>query len=419
MINNFFDKFRGKMATLRPSEKHLEADWETLNVRLDAVLPPVKKERKRLLALPLILSGALLFSNAFWWQNNRELKQRLDQIEASQVVPVSPMASATPIPSPTVVHDTIWRTKLVYAAQPLIRQEVVALPPTSALTATIAVGSNAIERASASNSKDGLAQFEGQLPLSYAGIHLSDALLPLPQRKTFGLTPEKTHIKTPLKQLIDNNLSVKHQTRKARITNAISPRIVSVGASAGMLFASSKSLMHEGGFSFQMGGEIGFTRHLSATLTCEMGQIHYKTLDPSAILGAPTLPDLGADHRYSEMEVSGQKIGQFALGLRYAFGQITKPRPFVGLTWGGQKLHPFSIAYETQQESTGIFEKFNFDVTAPIKISNIVGLNAGIDIPLSQKLGLMLEGYYQRQWRKSNPTAPDFTGVRARLNWLF
>lgn len=177
--------------------------------------------------------------------------------------------------------------------------------------------------------------------------------------------------------------------------------------------------MHEGGFSYGAAGLIGLSRHWGLTVQYNAGQLHYKAHDPAAILGAPALPPPDYGHRFIEMDVTGQKTRQFDLGLRYTFSQPGKPRPFLGLGWSGMTVLPYEVEYETQHEPTGTIQKSVFSVNERTRFRNMVRLGMGLEIPLSSRFDLALEGFYLRQWKKPSGIAPDLMCIRGGVNWLF
>jgi len=202
-----------------------------------------------------------------------------------------------------------------------------------------------------------------------------------------------------------------------KIAHTLRPKFYKIGASAGWLNAASKQLMHEGGIAYNLQAEIGLSPHLRLMADYSIGKMHYKAHSPDAILGTPDFPMLPTTgHHYLEMDVTGQRIQQFGLGLRYSFAQLGKSRPFFGLSWGGQTLKPFSIEYEIQHEPSGAIEKAVFNVTTKTQLKNLMGINAGFEISLSNRINFIMQGFYQRQWKKSNSAAPDLTGVRAGIN---
>ncbi|MFN0216729.1 MAG: hypothetical protein ACKVT2_20925, partial [Saprospiraceae bacterium] len=205
-----------------------------------------------------------------------------------------------------------------------------------------------------------------------------------------------------------------------KLKDALRPKLFKVGLNIGWLNAYSTGLMHEGGFSYNLCGEIGLSRHWSVVANLGKGQLHYRAHTPEAILGTPVFPILPSmEHHFTDMDVTGQKIHQFGLGLRYTFAQPGKARPFLGLGWGGQTILPFSIEYEVQHEPTGTIQKGVFEVTARTQMRNILGLSGGVEMPLSPRFELSLEGSYQRQWKKPSGISADLLGIQAGMNWLF
>ncbi len=427
--NTFFDLLKSKMDALKTTETHREGDWSALNEKLTVALPQQSPTRRRAIVLPLLLFAALLSSNAAWWRAKRSDQSEKTRLEAQVSQLQATIAAVKAVPQVVVHIDTVWQT--VYVQHGIDSKKSVGtlddikfnpspfqlqLPESSKLSGSsmpeaaeqVAPFFKAPAQAAApENQADSIQQMSDLQNLKLPAL----ALLEIPKNPN----------SSPLYPVNPVN-PVKKTTEPygQKLLKALSPKFFKIGVSAGWIYANSAELMHEGGFSCNMRGQIGLTRHWSLTAGFSMGMMHYKSHIPEAILGAPGLPVLPSmDHHFAEMDVTGQKFRQFDLGLRYTFAHLGKPRPFLGLGWGRQTLLPFTIEYEIQHEPSGAIQKAAFEVAAQTKLRNILGLNTGIELPLSPRLDLNLEGFYQRQWKKPNRKAPDLTGIRAGLNWLF
>ncbi len=401
---HFFDLLKDKMAELRPSEQHRDNDWAALGDRLNNALPEKPGGRRQAILLPLLLLSALLSTNAVWWQSNHKDRATMAKLEIKVADLQAKIAATGVLPRETVRTDTVWRTVYVQQIEKT-KNSVQATEKQS--EPTLPIVQTSTEGVAATGGSDSITKVAGLSNLELAQM----ALLELPEHQ----------ISSP-KPLGANPLKDKRKTEPfgQNLLKALRPRFFKVGASAGWLNANSSALMHEGGFTYNLRGQIGLSRHWGITMDYGMGSIHYKSHIPEAILGAPTLPVLPSmEHHFAEMDVTGQKIRQFNLSLRYTFAQPGKPRPFLALGWGGQTLLPFTIEYEIQHEPTGAIQKEVFEVTSWTKLRNILGMNAGVEVPFSPRFNLNLEGFYQRQWKKSNSKAPDLTGIRAGLTWQF
>lgn len=437
---NFFELLKDKMAAFRPSEKHRGDDWDALGQRLNAALPQQPKGGRRAIVLPLLLVTALLSSNALWWHSSRSDHASLVRLEA-QVgdlqASIAALGSAPTELQYKVLHDTFWRT--VYVRSNEIKYEQ---------SARIEKSGTAISKASHEDSfhASGITTFSPMLDREFAGkpdsnsekassIISVDKLSKTEPDSTFDISDLALAEHSDL-ALLDTSKSAIHfpesqtlPTKEAKeptkpfsekLTDALRPKFFKVGVNIGWLNANSTGLMHEGGFLYNLRGEIGLSRHWSVMASLGKGQLHYKAHTPEAILGAPEFSMLPSmEHHLTEMDVTGQKIQQFGLGLRYTFAQPGKPRPFVGLGWGGQTLLPFSIEYEIQHEPTGTIQKGTLEVKSRTRMRNILGLSGGIEMPLSPRFDLSLEGFYQRQCKKPSGIAPDLLGIQAGMNWLF
>jgi len=424
--NHFFDLLKNKMAEMQPSDTHREADWASLGERLNAALPQQPRQR-RTIVLPLLLLTAMLLSNAAWWQSSLGDRTGIATLEAQVASLQISVAAIPPALLPPTIHDTLWRT--IYIQTPAIKmaqptpvgQTEMAISGASQVNDPVRndvlVNEKITETGHAANSILHAEQYKAVLDST-----LVDAgSTPLENNDPALLKRPNLVLSTP--DSVNTTLPESKKPAKtfaAKFSDALRPKFFTVGASAGWLYANSASLMHQGGLSCDLHGQIGLSRHWSVTAGFGTGRVHYKSHEPGAILGAPELPMLpSTEHHFAEMDITGQKIQQFQLGLRYTFGQLGKSRPFLGLGWGGQTLLPFTIEYEIRHEPTGTIHKGAYEVTGRTHLRNMLGLNAGIEIPISPRLDLNLEGFYTSQWKKPSRKAPDLTGIRVGLNWHF
>ncbi len=455
---NFFDLLKDKMAALRPSEKHRDDDWNALAGHLNAALPQQPRKRRRTLLLPLLLCVALLSSNAVWWHSSRNDQARMAQLEAQTTSlqhDLSELGKVMVSTKTTHLRDTLWRTVYVrvraeagadwtaHPAQSAVDQPMQAAASTdwteksrtanSTSGATREASTGIAQPPEAATQVSSVLKFAMQnidnqgrsapahwaVPLDSMGCTADLAPLPLPGLSLLPLPqsaasrPNAQAAKPPEPEKPTTPFSQK-------IGGALRPKFFKIGANAGWLYALSKGLMHEGGYALGVQGQVGLSRHWGLSAACTMGRFHYKAHDPAAILGAPDLPMLpSSNHHYTELDVTGQRLRQLDLGLRYTFSQPGRPRPYLGMGWASQTLLPFMVEYEIQHETYGPVTKGQHRVSASTRLRNHFGLSAGLELPLSARASLTLEGFAQRQWKKPSRTAPDLAGFRAGAHWLF
>ncbi len=423
--NHFFDLLKNKMAEMRPSDTHREADWASLGERLNAALPHQPRQR-RTIVLPLLLLTAMLLSNAAWWQSSLGDRTAIATLEAQVASFQISVAVIPPASLPPTIHDTLWRA--IYVQTPAIKmaqttpiaQTEMAISGASQVNDPIRndvlVNEKITETGHAANSILHAEQYKAVLDSTLVDAvsthqeHNDSALLKRPNLVLS--TPDSVNTTLPESKKPTKTFATK-------FSDALRPKFFKAGANIGWLYANSAGLMHQGGFSYNLHGQIGFSRHWSMTADIGMGSMHYKAHEPGAILGAPALPSPHPGSHLTEMDITGQKFRQFGLGSRYSFAQPGELRPYLGLGWSGLTVLPYTVEYEITDEHTGIIKKDLFEVTAPTRLRNIFALNGGVEIPLSPRFDLTLEGFYQRPWKKPSGIAPDLTGIRAGANWLF
>ncbi|MBC7777018.1 MAG: hypothetical protein H7246_16420 [Phycisphaerae bacterium] len=418
---NIFSLLKDKMTALRPSEQHRDQDWDSLSERLGAVLPQQPKNRRRGLVLPLLLAVALLTTNAAWFQSSLKDQARLAHLETQTTLLQKHLSdlNRSVVPSKiTHQRDTVWRT--VYVAQRQAPNRLDVFRSSISEKTEYRPESKSTEHESVSDLVNLITNESNNL------LRQADPSLPVPaelSKDTVSTIENQAHtpIKTP-EYLSPTLLEDKKPTKPfaQKLGNALRPKFFKIGIQAGWLHASSKGLMHQGGNSIGAQAEIGLSRHWAMNVAHTTGHFHYKAHEMEAILGAPILPmPPSNEHHYAEMDVTGQKSHQWDLGIRYTFSQPGKPRPFIGIGWAIQTLKPFSVEYEIQHLPTGVIEKGVYQISTKTRLRNYLFLSTGLDIPMSQRLSLTLEGFYQRQWKKPYTAAPDLVGLRAGAHWLF
>lgn len=434
---NFYDHLREKLNALRAKTRNQSQDWESLNRRLDQVLPEREHHHQRSgLLLPLLLLFALLLSNFLWWRGHHENQVAIRQLEMN-------MASLQHGSATFTRTDTVWRTKyirvpdfdgfLLPKSQPGYRTK-----PSNYHTTPEAIEENKPKNpATAQNRSTPINQVkiqtttisdagktdESNLVIDPANLSIPDGtaspgllataypeLLEIPERP--GLSTLSLPISLDPKPL----KPVRPIGRV--ILNAIKPTAVKIGGSAGLFYPLSASLTHQIGYKFGATGAINFARHWSVTVDYSYGDLHYEAAIPAAVLGAPDFPKLpSADYHYAHIDIQKQAFWKFGLGLQYTFLKAGQPRPFVGLNWGNQTLLPYEIAYEVQYEPGNTIQPGLLKIGHRSSVRNLLGLRAGLDVPLSRRLDFVIEAYYLRQWKKHANEIPDLPGIQLGFNW--
>ncbi|MCK6691582.1 MAG: hypothetical protein L6Q97_05710 [Thermoanaerobaculia bacterium] len=440
----FFDILKEKMAAIKPSVRHREADWVTLSARLDHALPgPARKRRLSWLPL-LLLFLALGSSNLFWWQNNREYRKTIQRLEV-QLAGLQTTVTAIQATKPEARTDTIWKN--VYIRIPA-QEAVVASGQTYPGAKNLNIDQVAARIYGQKRSfrqKAGSDETQPEVmtkipekkipPFADEGASLSGT-----ERDAVDIARPNAALRILKTGDLNGVATTIHRkdfmpahvlTRLARsyipvrpfgpvLLHAIKPKYLKIGAIAGWLQPLSPSLIHEIGFEAGVQANIGFSRHWSIVLEYTFGQLHYESNDPNAILGAPALPPLPSPaHHFEHLDLQRQPLRQFGMGLRYTFLQPGKVRPYIGLQWGGQTVMPYRVEYEIRHEPSNTSETAVLTVENSTYLRNTLRFGAGLDAPLFKQLHFTAEGFYLGQWKKQNRGALDMIGLRVGTNWLF
>lgn len=448
---NFFDLLKEKMAALRPSAWHREADWAALTARLDQALPRQPQDQRRSWVPLLLLLLTLLLSNVLWWRESRESRIAMRRVEVQLAGLQTSFASFKPATS-VVRSDTVWRTVYIQAPSrdrftiPLLAQpneiladngipvdrkkdfgtqKSVSLPANTNYPLTQKNAGIDTDR----NNPDIPDETARQPGFSNPGQDTTtktERIIPLQILEL----PEWTFLKTSAQRApffnLDDILITELKPHKPTrpfgplLLDALRPKYVKVGATAGWLHPSSPALMHQAGYEAGAQGAIGFSRHWSLILEYTYGQLHYEADKPSAILGSPEFPALPSpEHRFEHLDLQRQSLRQFGLGLRYTFSEWHKTRPYIGLNWGNQTVSPFTVKYEIKHEPSNTFQPSILVVDKTTRLRNVLRLGAGLEVPLSRRFDLTIEGFYMRQWDKKSKDTLDPMGLRLGANWAF
>lgn len=427
------------MAELRPFEKHRDDDWDALGARLNAALPQQQQGKRRTIVIPLLLAAAFLSSNAMWWQSSRRDQASLTRLEAQMgelKASITALKVAPSVPPNQVQHDTLWRTVYVQLNdlenKPSVYNEKSGIAisktsqegsfPKSGLPIFSTIRDNQFEdKAPVYPQSMSKAILDNQLSKETPGSILGNSdltILEISETALIDLPKPEIHLSKRLLMLTQQKEKPNKPFSK-KLREAISPKFFKLGGNIGLIYPNSAGLMHEGGFSYGLQAQVGLSRHWSLTAAFNAQQFHYKAHDRAALLAAPALPNPGHGQHILEIDVNGQRTQQFDFGLRYTFSKTDKPRLFIGLSWGGLLLMPYDVEYEIQEELNGTIQKVVYSISERTHLRNILRFGTGLQIPLSSRSDLTLEGFYTRRWKKPSGVAPDFFGVQGGVHWCF
>lgn len=444
---NFFELLKEKMAALRPLARHREEDWVALTAHLDQALPQQPRDRRRAWVPLLLLLLALLSSNALWWQESRENRIAMRRVEVQLAGLQTSVSSLKPV-SPIVRTDTVWRT--VYIQMPNQQQFEAPLPGQRSerlVNTNLSIDrENAFDvkktmrqpvstdySAQPKNTEVNPDQHRSEAPdgsvhqpaVSNLGQDTTARTIPLQMLEL----PELAFLKTSTQRVpFDPDVALITELKPYKpirpfgplLLNALRPKYVKVGAMAGWLHPLSPDLIHQIGFEVGAQGAIGFSRHWSLILEYSYAQLHYESSKPTAILGTPEFPTLPSpDHHVAHLDLKRQPLRQFGLGLRYTFSEWGKTRPYVGLNWGNQTVLPYTVEYEVQHEPSGTIQPGSLVVDKTTRLRNTLRLGAGLEVPLTHRFDLTVEGFYIRQWQKKYKDTLNPMGLRVGVNWAF
>lgn len=439
---DFFDLFKEKMATLRPSARHRDADWALLATRLDHTLPRQPYNLSRIWLPILLLLLLLLSSNAFWWRQSRIHDVAMHRLEV-QLAGLHTSISVLKSSDPIVRIDTAWRTVYIdipgveQFARPLpeeitpnklrsirqqnsIEKKILSSTPTTDTNSKRVETTNEILAESNRTVPSEIVSQPGSFDFGKDSMANIIKLLPL---ETYSRTSLKSTRRQPQytpKRVITAEMESNPRPFGGTLLNSLKPKYFRIGVVAGWLHPVSPVLMHQSGFETGIQGSVEFPRHWSVVLEYMYGELHYQSTEPAAILGSPGIPELSSpDERFNHLNLKRQSFRQFGLGARYSFFQPGKIRPFIGINWSNQTLMPYTVEYEIKHEPSNAVRQGLVVVEETSHLKNVLRFSAGLGIPVSRRFDLTIEGFYMRQCIKRNNEILDMMGIRGGINWVF
>lgn len=436
---NFFDLLKAKMTALRPSTRHREKDWTELAARLDQALPQASNRRRWPL---LVLLLALLASNAWWWRERQADRLRMHEVEAQlqhlQTSVSTLVSSAAKIPT-----DTVWQTQKVQISP--AGQFLVPAPAEKEISGnksasrnrgiyprestrrpgpnTISGGQKEVAASGSQTHTDAVEESTNESIRCEGSPYLGNVVPSrLEPRIVTSLKSTTPTISLRPEQIPDSFIIPYDPPRPfgRMVLNAIKPKYVKVGLVTGWRHRFSPDLKHQLGFEGGVQGIIGFSRHWSVLLDFTFGQLHYESSQPKAILGEPEFSALSSpSQHYAHLNLNRQPLRQFDLGLRYTFSNWGKTRPYAGLQWGNQFILPYSVQYEIEDEPNHTLQEGVLYVQQTTALRNTMRLGAGVEVPISRRFDLTLEGFYQRQWKPKSKNTHSPVGLRLGINRVF
>lgn len=439
---DFFDQFRDKMRSLRPSESTAGEDWQALSQRLDATMPVVATptiHRYRWAAAALLL---LLLGSNLWWgftfrEQDRSLANLTGQLAAvNQKLDAaqSPISKA-PCGEVNALREQVATLQSDLAARKRDNAELPFMAAGRGLAQQVQMDSySAISRYNGdypmqnheqasqevapgfptSSTESGAGM--GAIPLSDIESEPQTSATATPEGlATLGIALLENDFRLPF--LLDNDFVMLPAddlpfTKKA--ANALLPKSFSIGASAGWLYPLEPDMEHQTGYGYGFQAAVGFSRKVSLTADWHRATLHYNALAPDAAIGLPTLPLPSPEHSFLQMEVSNQRLTFLGLGLRYIGLPQATWHPYGSIGWSGMKVSPFMAHYET--DVAGSIYKGEHHTEQRSGLKNYARLGAGVAFPIGKRFDLSLEGYYLHAWRN---VEPDLMGVRTGLNFNF
>lgn len=441
---NFFDILKEKMVDIRPTERHRQADWVALSARLDRSLPQHSRPPRRSLLPLLLLCVALLASNFLWWHKSREHRTEVERLKVHLVNLQTAVSSLKTAPI-TVRTDTVWQKVYIRMPDqeylsafrshfPGVRKPDPAfsagrttgqLKSLNQLSETMVSPGNTYPDIPAEPAPVSAGESINRTETGGAGVVVTGGVAPLHVLKKdeadeLTITTRREPFSPGSVPVFSARPFIPVRPFGSVLLHAIKPKYLKVGAVAAWLNPLNSALIHEIGFETGVQANVGFSRHWSVVLEYTLGQLHYESNDPNAILGAPAFPPLPSPaHHYEHLDLQRQPLRQFGMGLRYTFLQPGKARPYFGLQWGGQTVMPYQVEYEIRHEPSNTSETTVLAVKNATYLHNILRFGAGLEAPLFKQLHFTAEGFYLGQWKKQKRGSLNIVGLRIGTNWLF
>ncbi len=444
---DFFDQYRYKMRSLRPSERTAGEDWQALSYRLDATLPTAQPLRRRWQFAAAALLLLLLGSNLWWGFTFREQDRSLASLTGQLALLSQKMSNPSPIAKAPCDEVNALREQVATLQSDL--READAARRSAAAILNFMASSQGLAQQGQMDNNSAISRYKGDYPTqnreqtaqavspglpttndgSGTGVNNSPLTgtekgqqiaaittpegLPLPV-----IAPLEANPRQPL--LFDNDLvmlsaeKLKGLPFTKKAAQALLPKSFSIGAMAGWLYPLEPDMEHQTGYGYGFQAAVAFSRKVSLTADWHRASLHYNALAADAAIGLPTLPLPSPEHSFLQMEVSNQRLTFLGLGLRYKTLPQATWHPYGSIGWSGMKASMFMAHYET--DVAGSIHKGMYHVMQRSGLKHYARLGVGVELPLGKRADLILEGYYLHAWRNGEP---EMMGVRTGLNFQF
>ncbi len=416
MEKGFTKRLKEKLISLRPSETHKEEDWGLLFQQLETALPQ-KKKRYAFFILPFLLGLALVGTNGVWWLKyqriSAEKEQAINQLATFQneVKPIQ----KEPI---SIKTDTLWRT--IYRDR---KTTVYTVTPSSDEAKSIKGGiNNPLNRQEQAENKLQSDSITSKINIAIEKTDINiQPFTANNSSKQFGdILPLQANIrlldipKKPFLALSDNS--------KPTIQNApITRPNYQIGLKTEFASPISAGLMPNIGFGMGLYGSLGFSKHWRISGSMGMVYLNYTATDKTALLGSleelPTIAN--SPNSLTQMHMKNQGCMRYDLNLQYLFTPIKKLKPFISAGIGGMFMQAYQMDLKVQNMQNMMIHQSNYQVNPQKHDQQMYRLSVGFELPLSKHIGVNIEGYYMREWRKAVALAPDFIGIQTGVHYNF
>lgn len=361
-MNDFdFDRFFADDLRKGVPLAFVEADWENMAARLDAMERNKRRRRFLLMAFPVAASAALLLMAWGLWQMSGQVKSL--QHELAQIRSASPntlgQADTSTHRVSVIRYDTIYRTLVIQGGHwvagqmpdsgrfenlkpastiPYTNKLAGATSPTSTPHDSLTRTSNLVWNADSLNEQEkNLALLIPLDALSLLPISTPSITRSLPDHlDTLALPAVHAPSKRPL----------------AAFMNRLRPHEIALGASGGVVWPQVRGAQSSPGFTGGLAGQVAFGRHIRLTGEFRWSKVwlRLKSSDQNTALLPPVPPPtMGDVLEYVQVR---QPSWDYLLGLRYHLRPERRLQPYFTLAWAGATMLEQTLQYEFHNDAT-------------------------------------------------------------------
>ena len=425
-MNDFdFDKFFADDLTKGFPIEFVEADWENLAARLDAVERGKRRRRFVLLAFPIAASLAFLLMAWSLWQMSGQVKSLHSELAVLRSAsPGGVVCADTTFHHVSVIqYDTIYRTLLAQNGRWSLGSQLQ--------------GSGNLDSAGSKNTRLIISNYPARIgatraqqdSITHSPIYFlpSDSLNANDEKlanRTLLDAPDFLPVKTPgltylrpnsLTEIASPSVHLPAKRPLAAMIFRLRPHNIAFGVTGGTVWPQVRGAQSSPGFTGGLAGQIAFGRHIRLTGEFRWSKVwlRLKNGDQNAAL-LPPVPPPTADDVLEYVQVR-QPSWDYLLGLRYHLRPEQRLQPYLALAWAGATTLEQTLQYEFHNDVTETETMVELPYTEQHVFRSRWQIGLGAEWRVGKRLAFGSEAFWQKPIGRGGFLESPRLGLKANV----